>query len=163
MALTIKLDLLNPIRSTKLLDVAAVQGAINTALDEAAKALKEDLAGPTETWNNAPEFVTSTPAPGERLVETDSPVYNWLDEGTDGPYDIKPKHAKRLRFTVPFTPKTSASFTSGPGGRGPTVRYERAVKHPGIKPRSWVERIQKVWEDRELPKRIDQALASATR
>lgn len=156
----IKLEAING--DKKLFDVVAVQRLIDRALDDGARALKEDLLGPTETWNEPPDLVMSTPAPGVRQVETNDEKYNWLDEGTDGPYDIKPKKAGgRLRFTVPFTPKTSASFTSGLGGRGPTVRYERAVKHPGIKPRSWVERIQKIWEERELPRRIDAALAQA--
>ncbi len=161
MTLDVKATLINPGRAGKLVDAAAVKNAINAALDDAARAVKVELLGPTNTWNSPPDFAISTPGVGVRLVETDDDKYHWLDEGTE-PHEIRPKKAGgRLRFTVPFSPKTSAAFTSGPGGRGSSVVYARAVKHPGIKPRSWVERIQEIWEDRELPKRLDRALADA--
>lgn len=127
------------------------------ALDEVLlQAARQAAAVYIPTYNNweednQPEFKVIGPKTvgGDRVVEysTTSTPYIWVDNGTDGPYEIHAKKSPVLTFRPDSKPKTQPGrFTSMPGFAGSEWRSAESVMHPGITPRKFTEEVAKLMQ-----------------
>lgn len=75
-------------------------------------------------------------------------IYGFVDKGTQGPYEIKPIRAKRLRFNSGYNAKTVVNQIRSSGG-GPTgeIVYSLGVTHPGIEARNFSKNIMRKWSN----------------
>ena len=134
-----------------------IEGALNNALTQTAKAIQVDYRVTTKTWDHQPVFEIKTPAKFERLIFTTDKIYLFVSGGTR-PHVIKPKNASMLRFQAGYSAKTSVRVIgSTAGGSSGRVIYSRGVMHPGTKARQFPEVIGKKWE-REWPRQLDRAM-----
>lgn len=121
-----------------------------TCVHKAARGIKKDFQSTTDTWEHKPVFEEMISLKGgpSVLVATDDQIYNWVDNGTDGPYPIPPKDPNGvLVFNVNFTAKTIPGVIgSRPGGKYGPKRKHKAVMHPGIEARHFDKDIQKMWQ-----------------
>ncbi len=132
-----------------MIDPGKMARAVANALDGAARGALVDFKVTTQTWNHQPGFTIETPSPDERIVGTNSEIYNWVNNGT-GAHTILPRR-KRLRFPSKFRPKSRpGAIRSNKGMRGGPIVYARAVRHPGIAARKFDEAIAKKWQQ-QLP------------
>lgn len=127
-------------------DAKKMRGAIISALNGTAKAIKVDFDVTTQTWQHRPTFKIASPSEFTREISTDDDVYAMLEVGTK-PHVIRPKRARGiLRFTMPFRSKTIPNeIRSRKGNKGNTPVVARRVNHPGTKPRLWSKVIAKKW------------------
>lgn len=102
------------------------------------------------TWDDQPTFnkkiVGKTPLADEitGTTKTRNQIYDWVNNGTKGPYPIPKAGPGVLVFSEGYAPKTQPGvIASGPGVRfGDTVVTSR-VMHPGITPRKFDEEVKK--------------------
>lgn len=126
------------------------KAALDEVLLQAAKQAAIIYIPTYHNWEeaNQPDFKVIGPATinGSRVVEystTDTP-YVWVDNGTDGPYDIN-ANASMLTFKPDSKPKTQpGKFGSMPGFAGSQWRSAEKVIHPGIEPRKFTETAAKL-------------------
>lgn len=145
------------------IDVAGLLADINAELDSAAEDIRYDLLKPTTTWSAMPDFEITTPEPGVRLITTDDKRYNWIDQGTDGPYEIKAKTPRGLRFGVPFAAKTAPrSLSASAGAQGNKIVTKQSVIHPGIDAREFSLTVAEVWS-KKIKQRIGKVIAARMR
>lgn len=141
------------------LNPARIEGAIFNTLRAASRDIKKDFESTTDNWEHEVEFSTTINRDGI-TVETDDPVYNFVDSGTR-PHDIAAKGSKSLRYTADGQPKTFVRDLKSRRGRsGGAVRFRRKVRHPGVEAREFSKMIQEKYEE-EMPKRIDAAIEKA--
>jgi hypothetical protein len=143
----------------QLFNLAAIQRAITSTLNQAAQDAQKDLQSTTATWKRKVTFAI-TPIPDGFQVSTDDEIYGYVDQGTP-PHIITPKRGKMLRFGPGSRPKTTVRVigsTAGAKGGAPVVA--RIVHHPGTEAREFSQMLQEKYDD-ELPKRIDVALGEA--
>lgn len=137
----------------------------DAALDELAKAIKEEFEKTTATWKNKPVFKIIKqvgPASIELLVATDDEIYGYVSRGTRE-HIIEPKNANVLVFPSESTPKTMPGVLgSGPGSSGGDTIYAAYVLHPGIKARKFEEAVKKKF-NRRYKRRMEKALRDAVR
>jgi len=134
---------------------------INNALDQSSRAVKVDYRTTTKTWKTDVKFKITTPKEFERLIATDSDIYNFVSGGTK-PHIIEPKRAQFLRFTWggkgSYKPATRPEYIGSKKAKVTgKVNYRKRVKHPGTKARNFPEVIGKKWE-KEWPRQLQRAL-----
>lgn len=138
------------------LNPARIEGAIFNTLRATSRDIKKDFEGTTENWEHEVAFKVTINKDGI-TVETDDPIYNFVDSGTR-PHDISARGSKRLRYTAGGQPKTFVrDLQSRKGRKGGSVRFRRKVRHPGVEAREFSKTIQEKY-DQEIPKRIDDAI-----
>lgn len=99
------------------------------------------------TWEeeHQPKFQTQSKIEnGDWVVYyfTEDTPYVWVDNGTDGPYKIRPKNSSFLHFKVGGSPKTQPGKMMATQGRpGTEWRTALEVEHPGITPRDFSGQI----------------------
>ena len=80
-------------------------------------------------------------------ISTKNEIWNWVNEGTRGPYQIRAKNYPVLVFKVGGKPKTkrtaTGNVTSGRGKPGTKTVTKKEVTHPGIEPRQFGVQIVK--------------------
>lgn len=108
--------------------------------------IKEQYDRTTRTWKRRPSFVTTVSLSGSKpsvSVATDSEIYGYVDYGTR-PHIIRPRRAKKLRFSAGSTPKTTPNVIGSSGGSsgGATV-FANFVRHPGNAPRNFTKTIKR--------------------
>lgn len=115
-----------------LLDPDIAKRAILEAGDEAAERARDRYKGLISGWRHSVKF-TIKRSGFTWSVGTDDEIFGWQDEGTDGPYEIRPKRKKALM---------------GKGLPHPV----RRVRHPGLKPKDYTGQVEKAMqpEFREL-------------
>lgn len=103
-----------------LLDPGAAERAVinagNTAAVQMTKRIQQQLRG----WKHQPSFTVKRSQFVWR-IRTDDPVFLYQDEGTDGPYLIRPRRKRALYWR---------------GARHPV----RSVRHPGLKAQDFTGR-----------------------
>lgn len=140
---------------------AAIQRAVEGALDELAANVQADFQATVATWDDAPSFVIRK-RPSVREIATGQRTYVMLNAGT-APHTIRVQQARRLVFQVPYKAKSAPRLIgSGPGARGNTTVYARDVHHPGTAPREWDQVIAEKYRGVIAPT-IQQAISAAVR
>lgn len=127
----------------RLLPREAAERAINNALDGSAKLATSRLRRHVAGWNHQPRFITSTPAVWSREVATDDDVFLFQDAGTKGPYMIRARNKKVLRFQ----------------GRDGRWVSKREVKHPGLKARGYTKQVAATLQQHDMPMIFDRHFA----
>jgi hypothetical protein len=144
-----------------------VYGQLQRELEAYGKDVKLDFDATVVTWKHKPTFkvdVLVLPDIVSCKVWTEDQIYQWVDEGTKGPYPIPkiPSKTKGLAFMVGGEPKTRPNVdTAGPGRPGNklvVLPVGMQVQHPGIEPRNFTKNIRK-WHSKDFYKRIDKAIA----
>lgn len=119
------------------------ENIIFEAVFSEARTVKEEFERTVSTWKEKPTFRLVKVSKFGYDVETNNPIYGYVDEGTR-PHIIRPKKAKALRFnTSGFKPKTSPrTLVSGSGSPAkPPTAFSQEVHHPGTQARNYTERI----------------------
>lgn len=133
--------------------------AAELGLEDAAKEALKDFEATTATWEHKPAFTMKKFGDGYEIGTRDE-IYGYVDLGTR-PHIIRPRRAKRLRFSPGSRAKTSPGrigSSSGKGGSGAV--FAKQVNHPGNKPRGFSKLIKRKWESRlqqYIQKRIREA------
>lgn len=135
--------------------VSAMKAAIDRALERTAQKAEVLFKGTYHNWEseNQPQFEKVGPKgdyKGGRSLKykTQDTPYVWVDNGTDGPYEIPPKNAPALRFKTGGFPKTfKGSLISTAGAPGSVWRSALKVTHPGIEAREFSVEIAKILEE----------------
>ena len=127
-------------------DTDLIREGFIEALEETADDIQEDFDAITATWEVAPlfEFIIDVDGPGDLvlLYGSDDPLWNWLNEGTAGPYLIFPTNQEALAYQKDFSPKTQPGFIGSTfGGKSGDWIVRTVVEHPGIEPRDWETEI----------------------
>jgi len=145
----------------------AVRGAYQALAKDIITTLENDIA----SWSEKPTFKSTVNVGTKRWfvsVRYDKTtrigeIYGWVDKGTGErgggqAYDIFPKQADALRFTVPHQPKTVATDFGIPGivfQNAPTefetVNVEAIYGHKGIAPRNFTQSIKDYYGARTRP------------
>jgi hypothetical protein len=100
-----------------LLDPKAAERAVLEAGEEAAHRIADRITDQLRGWRHRPQF--SVRRHGYTWqVTTDDEIFVYQDEGTDGPYTIRPRRKRALFWK---------------GARHPV----RRVRHPGLKPQDF--------------------------
>lgn len=105
------------------LDRKNYRRAIRQAQGIAETVALQELRNSTRGWKHKPAFTISRPSEDESAVTTDDPVFIYQDRGTRGPYVIRPRRRRWLRFI----------------GRSGVV-FAKRVTHPGLKAQKFSER-----------------------
>lgn len=130
-------------RVGKPVKLPAFENIIFEAVFSEAREVKQDFERTVRTWKEQPQFRLVKVSKFGYEVETNNPIYGYVDEGTR-PHVIRPKKAKALRFnTQGFKPKTSPKTlvsTSGSPAKPPTA-FAQEVHHPGTQARNYTQRI----------------------
>lgn len=127
------------------------KAALDSILIQAAGQAAAAYIPSYHNWEevNQPDFKLSGPKTvnGNRELEysTTSTPYVWVDNGTDGPYEIHAKNFPVLSFKPDSKPKTQpGKLMSMPGFSGSQWRSAESVIHPGITPRHFTEEVVKI-------------------
>ena len=137
-----------------LIDVSALEQAVNDALDTAARWVESDFEQTMVTWDNKSEFQITTPEPGVRNVFTNDAKYAWINYGTRESREGRTLYPKRpggkLRFTKPFAAKTQKNVIgSYQGSRGDEVVIRASTNMSFIEPREFDETIAREFNDED--------------
>jgi len=125
------------------------------------------------TWSekSRPKFgytVSVTPAQVSLEVKTkgrNRRIYNWIDQGTKGPYTIRAKtEGGRLVFQTGYSPRTApvAQYDVGTGQAAGGWVSPMEVQHPGIEARQFEKTFRKQFKP-ALKRAIDNAVLRALR
>jgi hypothetical protein len=95
--------------------------AIETAVGVTAVYALKSFEGTVKRWSKKPRFKIKQSG-FEAEISTDDEVFKYQDEGTRGPYIIRPKRKKALFWK---------------GARHPV----RRVRHPGLKAQKFTETV----------------------
>lgn len=111
-------------------------GAMERTVDLADK----EFAKTYKTWEHKPQFqkkVTESAGAITGETWTEDQIYNWVSNGTRGPYPIPKAGPGLLVFPSMYKAKTVPKllFSRAGGSFGPTVFVSGQVMHPGIEPR----------------------------
>lgn len=150
---------IKPIKRKKKNVVDLVEIARAAVASEAFE-VRTDFEKTVATWERKPVFIIQfAPDRLSARVYTENEIYGYVNDGTKGPYPIRPKApGYPLRFSVPSSPKTKPLIVgSGAGKKGdiPVAAYE--VMHPGIKARNFDKVIGRA-SRREFPKTMQREL-----
>lgn len=144
-------------RNAKRLPLAVAKGFTEIATESIGLYQKT-----TRTWKRQPKFYAERTARGV-TVNTDSQIFQWVDEGTKGPYPIVAKRAKFLHFFSPYRAATKPRVIASYQARyGNVENFRRRVMHPGIKPRKFTDEISKRMQKRAagiMRKHINEAIS----
>lgn len=105
-----------------LLDPRVAERAILEAGDEAAEVMVHRFQAILRKWKHKPKWTIKRKG-FTWSVTTDDEVFHYQDEGTDGPYTIRPKRKRALSWK---------------GARHPV----RRVRHPGLKAQDFTGTVQ---------------------
>lgn len=140
----------SPLRNAVLEKDRQLRRELRDVVESAGQELLRRHKLVVRTWRDKPTFVMETKVePGLIAVEIRpkgrgiaARKWRWVDQGTKGPYVIRPKKRGRLlRFRTGYVAKTRpiAKVTAG-GGRytgGWVSKLE--VMHPGVRARKFTE------------------------
>lgn len=133
-----------------------VQEEVRKGLEEFSKVLKSKFEDSVKDWHEKPQFKTAVIVTKNRQqVEVRvskstkaGKIFGWVDKGTGlrgggKEYEIRPKKAKYLQFTVPHSPVTmpNPEIQGFPPTGDPETIRAQVVIHPGIYPRNFVKTI----------------------
>ena len=112
--------------------------AAERATDLADKEFKKTY----KTWDHKPKFTKKVKVTGkgiEWVVGTDDQIYQWVSDGTKGPYPIPKSGPGLLVFPSGYKAKTTPNilFSQRGGPFGSPVFVKGQVMHPGIKARNF--------------------------
>ena len=131
-----------------LIDVKAQIAAIDEALQTLCSEAELLYSLTTQTWeaSTKPKWKKSRPTTvngtRELVLKTSSTPFVYVDEGTKGPYEIKAKRGKSLKFATGGKSKTfKGSLMSTAGMPGDSWHTAQSVTHPGIEAREFTEEI----------------------
>lgn len=139
---------LKVIKPKKVWNPAKMQRDIESAYKEVAEGARADLQSTTATWTHSVKF--SVIRVGTSWYVTGgSRLYELISETGAKPHTIEPRGAYMLKFQAIYRAKTSPGRlgSSGGGRSGPVVKA-RKVRHPGFRPRKFIEAARKKWEPR---------------
>lgn len=106
-----------------MLERGAAERAISEAGDETAHRAVERFEKLLASWSHKPAWRITRQGYTWK-VTTNDPVFNYQDEGTEGPYMIRPRRKRALFWQ---------------GARHPV----RAVRHPGLKPQDFTGQVER--------------------
>jgi hypothetical protein len=143
------------------LRVSVYKRAIDRTLDLMDTRTKGLYRKAVQTWKGPPS-VDSIKQEFSRIVVVDSPVFDYVDQGTRA-HRIRARRGRFLRFGSSFRAKSSPnSLVSTPGGSSGSPVFAREVQHPGTKARNYTKKIQKI-ADEEFPRIFSAVVAEETR
>lgn len=99
------------------LEPRAAERAVLESGEEAAHRIVDRIKKQLRGWRHMPKFTIKRRG-FTWEIRTDDEVFGFQDEGTDGPYTIRPRRKRALFWR---------------GARHPV----RAVRHPGLKPQDY--------------------------
>jgi len=126
---------------------AAIERAVNNALDASALDIKIDFDVTTQTWRRRPRFFIRR-EPGQRLIYTENRIYRFVSGGT---------RVRYATMTPDFKAKTVVRVIASYPGRGGRAFINKRKPRPGIKARKFSEEIIKKWQPR-LPTIFQRAI-----
>jgi len=155
----------------KEFDVSAYGSRLDRSMRNVGNSMREDLAKPTRTWEEKPNFKSKKSVSGTQLSITIYLVgdndgdkhYLWLNDGVEGKeITAKPKSeagesAKipRLKMRKTFTAKTipgtltfQRGSPTGGGGDPREYNYPHTVQWTGIKARNFFDTVGNDWESK---------------
>jgi hypothetical protein len=116
-----------------------------------ADGIKRDFEKTYSTWSaeSKPQQIVKVEIDDNGVRITNDligDIYQFVHDGTEGPYEIKPKRAKRLKFSSGYNAKTViGQIRSQSGGPTGETIYSKGVTHPGIKARNFSKIIMPKW------------------
>jgi len=136
----------------------------------------EEFKKLTANWGHDPKFekkvikTTSGKIKVEVWVKGDQKtrdIFGWVNKGTGEKaggeaYVIPKEKGKILAFSSLYTPKTTPKSHGGPGKSSGPIRFATKVRHTGIEPRNFTDRVREAVMkemEGELPKRIKAVVA----
>ncbi len=134
----------------KQLKEDAIRLELLNAMRKFGTKIKKEFDRTTATWKTKVKFNKKISLRDGTTVEvfTDNQIYNWVNDGTKGPYPIpKPgnKNAKPLAFPGIFRPKTTRHVIGSTAGfKGGGTVVVKSVEHPGIKAREFDKKIMEI-------------------
>jgi len=152
----------------KAMKINDVRLEMLNALRKSGRHMKKDFNATTKTWKNKPEFemaISLKTPPGPSVsVTTENEIYGYVDKGTKGPYEIRPKKPGGVLVFHPLSmPKTLPGIIgSGPGSTGADTAFAKKVIHPGIKARRFSKEIAKAHTPK-FARLLNEALAKGIR
>ena len=106
----------------------------------------------TRTWTHQPTFVAQRESTARWRVETDDPIYGYVDRGT---------RVRRALMSRDWVSKTKPNVIASYAGRGRVVFISRKLTLPGIKARNFSKRIREQIQPRAANK-LREKLLQAT-
>jgi hypothetical protein len=143
---------------------ALVQQEVEKGLNELSKVVKSKFDNTVQDWKDKPEFKPVVQVTQRRwriymLVSKKSmpgKIFGWVDQGTGlrgggKEYEIRPKKAKYLNFTVPHHPVTlpNPAIAGFPPTGDPKTINAQVIMHPGIYPRNFTKTIMTWMKSKE--------------
>lgn len=124
------------------LSAAKYARAVQAARGIAETAGLSEARGITRSWKHKPDWKIERKGDDESDIVTSDEIFHWQDEGTKGPYVIRPRRKRAL-------------FWSG------AAHPVRRVVHPGLKAKNYsaqiAEKMQKQYE-RIMQAEIDKVI-----
>lgn len=163
------------IRRRRVSYAAEIDSEVKGELTEIGREMAKDMERDTRGWKHQPRFGSRSFARAGKFLATvfvfddeAGKIYNFVDEGTK-PHDIpKRPGAKKLRFEVPYSPKTTPmrGGRAARGGARRTIfwdwRRKGPIKHPGTVPREFSKLRADEWR-KIMSRRIDAAVKRGRR
>jgi hypothetical protein len=133
-----------------------VQKEVEKGLTELSKTVQGKFEDSVQDWEDKPQFKPVVQVTERRwriymLVSKRNmagKVFGWVDKGTGlrgggKEYEIRPKKAKYLSFTVPHSPVTlpNPAIAGFPPTGDPKTINAQVIIHPGIYPRNFTKTI----------------------
>lgn len=115
--------------------------AIETAVGVTAVFALQTFQGVVQRWKHKVRFSIKQRG-DEATIDTDDKIFKWQDEGTKGPYTIRPKRKRYLYWK---------------GARHPV----KVVRHPGLKPQNFSKTVQEA-VDKYFKEEMDRQIARAS-
>lgn len=135
----------------KFINAPQIRAVLEAALDTEVKPYFIDqFKAIVKDWRHQPDFkARKFINPDEIRVNVfpageHKQIWEWVSQGTRGPYPIPSAGPRFLRFQTNYQPRTQPGSlsASGPGrATGPMVQGKMQVEHPGIEGREFERQI----------------------
>lgn len=149
------------IKPKRFIDPVKMREAIAKVYDDVAEGAKADLERTTSTWSEKVDFEIFRPFGnnGGIYITTDSDLFELVSEKGAKRHTITPNVRGRLRYKIPFSPKTVPGvIASFRGSKGSVVVTARRVRHPGFRARKFISLVTRKWET-GLARKVNDAIA----
>lgn len=154
-----------------------VQAEVQKSLENLSKVVVGKYEDTVDNWDSKPQFKATVSVTRKKWILSVNvkratkagKIYGWVDKGTGSrggkeDYEIRPKKAKYLQFTVPHSPITlpNPSIQGFPPTGDPKTIRADVVIHPGIYPRNFTKTIM-TWLKSEEPGAFKSVIEAAVK
>lgn len=147
-----EINIRSTVRQKILESQTRTRNELNRELRDIGKLGESKHRAVVRDWTHKPSFVSSTTVrPNQvsvrvRVAGQHKKIYRWVDEGTNGPYIIKPRDPNgRLAFQTGHEARTApvAKYNQGTGESTGDLVMPKQVVHPGIQKREFSKTFSK--------------------